>query len=277
LLVKPTFFFYPFSLTSISSVSFVYRSFILPYFRSVQHILSQLQRVYREKQKALAVLLDPDKLSSPEAQRLVLAKVNESAFQFIFVGGSLVTESNFHSCVEEIAEQTSKPIVLFPGSPEQINEKADALLFLSLISGRNPELLIGQHVIAAPRLMRSKLEVIPTGYMLVESGKLTTALYVSQTLPLPANKPEIAAATAFAGQLLGMQLIYIDAGSGADEPISSAIIKAVRSAVSLPIIVGGGIRSLEQAEVAWQAGADVVVVGTALEQQPDSFATWNAH
>lgn len=206
----------------------------------------------------------------------MLRKVNESTVDFIFVGGSLVTESNFHSCVEGIAQQTEKPVVLFPGSPDQINEKADALLFLSLISGRNPDLLIGQHVIAAPRLRHSALEVIPTGYMLVESGRLTTALYVSQTLPLPANKPEIAAATALAGQFLGLQLIYLDAGSGADVPISPSTIEAVRKTVSLPIIVGGGIRSVEQAQAAWNAGADVVVVGTALEQNPEALVHWNA-
>jgi putative glycerol-1-phosphate prenyltransferase len=232
--------------------------------------------VRQEKQKALAVLLDPDKLTSPQMLQDMLRKVNESTVDFIFVGGSLVTESNFHSCVEGIAQQTEKPVVLFPGSPDQINEKADALLFLSLISGRNPDLLIGQHVIAAPRLRHSALEVIPTGYMLVESGRLTTALYVSQTLPLPANKPEIAAATALAGQFLGLQLIYLDAGSGADVPISPSTIEAVRKTVSLPIIVGGGIRSVEQAQAAWNAGADVVVVGTALEQNPEALVHWNA-
>lgn len=242
----------------------------------MQHVLSRIQQVRQEKQKALAVLLDPDKLTSPQMLQDMLRKVNESTVDFIFVGGSLVTESNFHSCVEGIAQQTEKPVVLFPGSPDQINEKADALLFLSLISGRNPDLLIGQHVIAAPRLRHSALEVIPTGYMLVESGRLTTALYVSQTLPLPANKPEIAAATALAGQFLGLQLIYLDAGSGADVPISPSTIEAVRKTVSLPIIVGGGIRSVEQAQAAWNAGADVVVVGTALEQNPEALVHWNA-
>lgn len=242
----------------------------------MQHVLSRIQLVRQEKQKALAVLLDPDKLTSPQMLQDMLRKVNESTVDFIFVGGSLVTESNFHTCVERIAQQTEKPVVLFPGSPDQINEQADALLFLSLISGRNPDLLIGQHVVAAPRLKHSALEVIPTGYMLVESGRLTTALYVSQTLPLPANKPEIAAATALAGQFLGLQLIYLDAGSGADVAISSSTIEAVRKTVSIPIIVGGGIRSVEQAQSAWNAGADVVVIGTALEQNPEFLSQWNA-
>jgi phosphoglycerol geranylgeranyltransferase len=242
----------------------------------VQHVLSRLQQVHQEKQKALAVLLDPDKLTSPQALQQMLLKVNDWSVDFIFVGGSLITEANFHACVESIAQQTEKPVVLFPGSPDQINEQADALLFLSLISGRNPDLLIGQHVIAAPKLKHSALEVIPTGYMLVESGRLTTALYVSQTLPLPANKPEIAAATALAGQLLGLKLIYLDAGSGADVPISPSMIEAVRNSVSLPIIVGGGIRSQEQAQAAWNAGADVVVMGTALEQNPEALVQWNA-
>ncbi|TAG57186.1 MAG: geranylgeranylglyceryl/heptaprenylglyceryl phosphate synthase, partial [Runella slithyformis] len=156
-----------------------------------------------------------------------------------------------------------------PGSSLHIEPTADAILLLSLISGRNPELLIGQHVIAAPILKRSGLEVLPTGYMLVESGRSTTVSYISNTTPIPHDKPSVAACTAMAGEMLGLQLMYLDAGSGAQKPVSAAMIAAVRQAVDTPIVVGGGINSIDKAYAALEAGADVIVVGNGIEENPD--------
>jgi len=199
----------------------------------------------------------------------MLDLINHSKVDFVFVGGSLLTETNFHACVKKIKSESKVPVILFPGSPSQINEDADAILFLSLISGRNAELLIGQHVIAAPFLRKTKLEIIPTGYMLVDCGRATTASYISQTFPLPYNKPEIAAATAMAGEMLGLKCMYLDGGSGAEKPVSLKMIHAVREAVNVPIIVGGGIRNEEQAKDLYNAGADLLVVGTAFEEEPE--------
>jgi putative glycerol-1-phosphate prenyltransferase len=163
-------------------------------------------------------------------------------------------------------------VVLFPGSVTQLSAHVDAVLFLSLISGRNPELLIGQHVVAAPRIKALQLEAVPTGYLLIDGGKPTTASYISNTQPIPANKAGIAAATALAGELLGLRCIYIDAGSGAANPVPIEMIRAVREACSLPLIVGGGIRSRAQADAAYAAGADLLVIGTAIEEEPEMIA-----
>jgi putative glycerol-1-phosphate prenyltransferase len=180
-----------------------------------------------------------------------------------------MVSDHFRQCVSWAKQHIEKPIVIFPGSPEQISEEADAILLLSLISGRNPELLIGNHVQAAPRLAKSQLEIISTGYMLIDCGKSTTASYISQTFPIPYNKPEIAAVTAMAGEMIGMKCMYLDGGSGAEQPVSTAMIKAVREAVETPIIVGGGIRHEDQVREAFLAGADLVVVGTAIEENPE--------
>lgn len=217
--------------------------------------------------KALAVLLDPDKLDDTALERIVRF-VEECPVDYLLVGGSLMTTERLDAVVRYAKAHSSKPVVLFPGSVAQVHGEADALLLLSVISGRNPELLIGQHVVAAPRIKALGLETISTGYMLVDSGRTTTALYMSQTLPIPAHKPEIAAATALAGEMLGMQAMYLDGGSGALEPVPEAMIRAVRKAVNVPVIVGGGIRSEAAAQAAWDAGADVVVVGTAFEEDP---------
>lgn len=168
-----------------------------------------------------------------------------------------------------IRSHTNTPIILFPGNPLHIEPSADAILFLSLISGRNPEFLIGQHVIAAPLLKKSGLEILPTGYMLVDSGAQTTVSYISGTMPLPHDKPSVAACTAMAGEMLGLQLMYLDAGSGARRPVSPEMIAAVRSVIEIPIIVGGGINSGEKAYQALKAGADMIVVGNGIEQDPD--------
>ncbi|MBK8350157.1 MAG: geranylgeranylglyceryl/heptaprenylglyceryl phosphate synthase [Saprospirales bacterium] len=213
--------------------------------------------------KQIAVLIDPDKTDAKKLvktiQQAELAKVD-----FYLVGGSLLLKNNLDEIIA-IIKKTAKKVYLFPGNPSQISTKADGILLLSLISGRNAELLIGNHVLAAPILKQSKLTIISTGYMLIESGTQTTVSYISNTTPIPANKPAIAACTALAGEQLGLKTIYLEAGSGAQNSVSKEIIKAVKKQINIPLIVGGGIRSIEQIETAFLAGADVVVIGTAIE------------
>lgn len=216
----------------------------------------------------MAVLLDPDKIEQNGLDAL-LVRTTEFPVDFFLVGGSLVTSYIHKDVIAAIHRHTNTPIVLFPGNPLHIEPSADAILLLSLISGRNPEFLIGQHVIAAPLLKKSGLQVLPTGYMLVDSGTQTTVSYVSGTMPLPHNKPDVAACTAMAGEMLGLQLIYLDAGSGARWPVPANMITAVRQVVDLPIVVGGGIDSGEKAYEALKAGADLIVVGNGIEQNPD--------
>jgi phosphoglycerol geranylgeranyltransferase len=218
--------------------------------------------------KALAVLLDPDKIGQ-RALGDLLDQTTEYPVDFFLVGGSLVTDYVHKEVIAAVRRQTDIPVILFPGNPLHIEPSADAILFLSLISGRNPEFLIGQHVIAAPLLKRSGLEILPTGYMLVDSGTQTTVSYVSGTMPIPHDKPGVAACTAMAGEMLGLKLIYLDAGSGARRSVSPDMITAVRAAVDLPVIVGGGIRTGEKAYEAFKAGADMIVVGNGIEQDPD--------
>lgn len=195
-----------------------------------------------------------------------LAQTADYPVDLLLVGGSLVTQYVHREMIATIRQHSPVPVVLFPGSPLHIEPTADAILFLSLISGRNADFLIGQHVIAAPLLKQSGLEILPTGYLLVDSGTQTTVSYISGTMPLPRDKPDVAACTALAGEMLGLQLMYLDAGSGARWPVSSAMIAAVRQAVNVPLIVGGGIRSAETAYDAFRAGADLLVVGNGIEQ-----------
>ena len=215
--------------------------------------------------KSFAVLIDPDKYD-PKGLNLVISSAGESYVDFIFVGGSLLTYDHLDETLASIKGLTDIPIILFPGSILQINEKADAVLLLSLISGRNPDLLIGKHVIAAPYLKNSSLEILPTGYMLIESGPITTAQYISNTIPIPRLKDDIAICTAMAGEMLGLRLIYMDAGSGAEMPISPSMISKVKENISIPLIIGGGIRTPEQALISCKAGADMIVVGNAIEK-----------
>jgi putative glycerol-1-phosphate prenyltransferase len=222
----------------------------------------------QEKRKSFAVLLDPDKVNFSTFPKFLEYAAGQGV-DFFFVGGSLITNYAIDQLVAAIHEHTNIPAILFPGSSLHIDPSADAILLLSLISGRNAELLIGQHVIAAPLLKRSGIEVLPTGYMLIESGRLTTVSYISNTIPLPRDKPGIAACTALAGEYLGLKNIFLDAGSGAQFPVSPETIAAVRAAVDTPIIVGGGIDSYEKVEAALTAGADVIVVGNGIEQNPD--------
>nr|WP_232541305.1 geranylgeranylglyceryl/heptaprenylglyceryl phosphate synthase [Spirosoma endbachense] len=213
-------------------------------------------------------MLDPDKIKQDELAAL-LDRTNQHSVDFFLVGGSLVTDYAHKEIIATIREHTDIPVVLFPGNPLHIEPSADAILLLSLISGRNPEFLIGQHVIAAPLLRRSGLEIVSTGYMLVDSGTQTTVSYISGTTPLPHDKPDVAACTAMAGEMLGLQLIYLDAGSGARWPVPADMIAAVRAVVDVPILVGGGINSGEKAYNALKAGADVIVVGNGIEHNPE--------
>ncbi|MFP4287676.1 MAG: geranylgeranylglyceryl/heptaprenylglyceryl phosphate synthase [Bacteroidales bacterium] len=218
--------------------------------------------------KQLAVLIDPDKIS-PEYLEQLSYMVNLHNVDYVFVGGSLITQDHFNHTLRIIKERFFVPVVLFPGSTLQISKHADGILLLSLISGRNPELLIGNHVTAAPFLRSSGLEIISTGYMLVESGKLTSVQYISNTMPIPHDKTDIAVCTAMAGEMLGMKLIYIDAGSGAGKPVSEDMARKVKQNIRLPLIIGGGITNANIAHGLWDAGADVLVVGNALEKEPD--------
>jgi phosphoglycerol geranylgeranyltransferase len=230
-------------------------------------LMSLYEQIASRDRKRFAVLVDPDKLEHDRARRLA-ALCNESQVDFIFAGGSLMLTHRMDDMVHQLKQETNIPIIIFPGNSMQISSHADGILLLSLISGRNPEMLIGRHVEAAPRLKQSALEIIPTGYMLVESGDMTTAVYMSNSLPIPRNKPDVAACTAMAGEMLGLKVFYLDAGSGAPNPVSYEMIAAVSAAVSSPVIVGGGIKTPEQCTMACNAGADIVVVGNAIEDHP---------
>lgn len=229
--------------------------------------MSILKQLKSKNAPGLAILIDPDKTSGREIQHLT-SQTNQDKVDFFFVGGSHITKGNIDETISSLKTHSNIPVILFPGSVLQIAENADAMLFLSLISGRNPEYLIGQHVIAAPYIEKISLETIPSGYMLVDSGKSTTASYMSNTIPLPIDKPEIAASTALAGELIGLELIFIDAGSGAQNSIPAEMIKAIKDKINIPLIVGGGIRSAETAREKIDAGADLIVIGNAIENNP---------
>jgi putative glycerol-1-phosphate prenyltransferase len=216
----------------------------------------------------LAVLVDPDNQTEDSLMRLS-EKINKARVDVIMVGGSLLLDNHFEKTLSLLRKNTSAPIVLFPGNNYQVSSQADAILLLSLISGRNPEYLIGQHVVAAPLIRKSGLEVIPTGYMLIDGGRVSTTSYMTQTVPIPFDKPDIAVATAMAGEMLGLQAIYLEAGSGAHKSISAELLRAVKKSVSIPIITGGGIRTPEQAESLAEAGSNMIVVGNILEKQPE--------
>ena len=219
----------------------------------------------RAGKKSFAVLIDPDKVNDQSMAKLIELSVS-SKVDYFFVGGSLVVSNYLDQCLQLIRKSCSIPTVLFPGSPSQVSKYADALLYLSLISGRNAELLIGQHVVSAPMVKKSGLEVMSTGYMVVDGGAQTTVSYISNSSPLPSDKSEIAVCTALAGEMLGMKLIYMDAGSGAKNPISETMITKVAQSISVPLIIGGGIVDPEKAYLNCKAGADVIVVGNAIEK-----------
>lgn len=229
-------------------------------------VLNSLRDRHRQGKKSIAVLVDPDKVDDATRLQQLINLANENCVDYFFVGGSLVTTTNLSDVVKLIKDNVTIPVILFPGNAIQIDPNADALLFLSLISGRNPELLIGQHVVAAPIIRNTKLEVIPTGYILVNSGRTTSVAYISNTMPIPDDKYSLAACTAMAGEMLGLQTIYLDAGSGAEKEISARMISTVRKAVNIPLIIGGGINTSQKAITALEAGADMIVIGNALEK-----------
>ena len=219
----------------------------------------------RQGKKSFAVLIDPDKVNDTSIEQLITLAVGAKV-DYFFVGGSLVISNYLDECVKFIKRNCNIPVILFPGSPNQVSKYADALLYLSLISGRNADLLIGQHVISASVVKQSGLEIMPTGYMVIDGGAPTTVSYISNATPLPADKNEIAICTAMAGEMLGMKLIYMDAGSGAKRPITESMIQKVSSCIDVPLIIGGGITHPEKAYLNCKAGADVIVVGNAIEK-----------
>jgi putative glycerol-1-phosphate prenyltransferase len=227
----------------------------------------KLTERFSGKTTQLAVLIDPDKASVVHLEQLSLY-ASEGRIHYFLVGGSLMFSNHHFSVIDFLKRNTTIPVIIFPGNPTQIYHQADAILLLSLISGRNADLLIGRHVEAAPALKSSGLEIISTGYMLVDGGKATTVSYISNTTPLPAHKPEIAAATAMAGEMLGLQCIYLEAGSGTLQPVPTEMVAAVRQSVTIPLIVGGGIRNAEKAYENARAGANLIVIGNGVEANP---------
>lgn len=230
--------------------------------KTYNHILNTIEK----KGAAYLVLLDPDKLSQERATDF-LKHCEKAGVDGFLIGGSLMMSGNFEALIETVKVNTSLPAIIFPGSIDQISPAADAILFLSVISGRNADHLIGRHVIASPMVKRAGVEPISTGYILIESGVTTTAVYMSGSMPLPRNKPEIAAATALAAEYLGMKLIYLEAGSGADQPVPDDMIKAVSNVCTVPVIVGGGIRSPLVAREKVDSGANVIVTGNFFEDE----------
>ena len=218
-----------------------------------------------KKEKIWCVLIDPDKLHFDDVDNLI-SLINKSSCDFILVGGSLINHEKFSEYAKLITNVSTKPVIIFPGDNQQITDYADGLFLLSLISGRNSDLLIGQHVKSAFKIKATNLEIMPCGYMLIEGENLTSAIYISESLPIPKDKFDIAAATALAGEQLGLQFIYLDKGSGAKFTVQNEMIKSVNKVISIPLIVGGGINSQEDLENVWNAGADIAVIGTSVEK-----------
>jgi putative glycerol-1-phosphate prenyltransferase len=229
-------------------------------------VLEGIHSAKGRRQRQFALLIDPDRVAGSELAQLA-SRAQKSGVNLLFVGGSLLVNDTLHDCVRIIKENCNIPVVLFPGDNMQVVPNADAILLLSVISGRNAEMLIGKHVVAAPRLRHSGLEIIPTGYMLIDSGRPTTASYMSNSQPIPHDKNDIALCTAMAGEMLGMQCVFMDGGSGAQNSVSESMIAAVAENTSVPLIIGGGIRTPEMARSKFEAGADIVVVGNAIEKQ----------
>ena len=231
----------------------------------VKGIYHSLEERKRQGKKSFAVLIDPDKVNDQDTARLA-EQASDAGVDYLFVGGSLVVSNYLDECVQLIKKHCNIPVILFPGSPSQVSKYADALLYLSLISGRNADLLIGQHVVSAPAVRQSGLEIMPTGYMVIDGGAPTTVSYISNATPIPADKDDIAVCTAMAGEMLGMKLIYMDAGSGAKRAITEEMISRVAKIISVPLIIGGGIKEPEKAYLNCKAGADLIVVGNAIEK-----------
>lgn len=235
--------------------------------KSINRIYADIAEGKEQSKKKFAVLLDPDKIRLKQFDKTLQLAI-DSNVDYFFIGGSLIVSDMLDNTLESIKKETDIPMILFPGNSFQLSYRADALLFLSLISGRNAELLIGKHVVVAPYLKLSPLEIMPTGYMLIDGGVPTTVTYMSNSSPIPANKPDIAASTALAGQFLGLKLIFMDAGSGAQNPIHTDMIEAVSNTIDIPLIVGGGIKTPEKALENIKAGADLIVIGDIIEKEP---------
>jgi len=230
-------------------------------------ILSQFFELKQENKHAFTVLIDPDDTDTQRIQ-ITAEKCEEAAVDYIFMGGSIMISNQVCAIIKAFKEVSNIPIILFPGNPSQIAENADALLYLSVISGRNPDLLIGQHVVSAPSVRKSGLEILPTGYMIIDGGRPTTVSYMSHSLPLPNDKPDLALCTAWAGEMQGKQLIYMDAGSGAKNPITKEMIAKVSHNIDIPLIIGGGIKTPEKVRENCEAGAQIIVIGDAIEKDP---------
>ena len=236
----------------------------------MKNIYSEILKAKSEKRKLLAILLDPDKIIWEVIDELIL-KINQSPATHIFIGGSLVFSNKIDELILKIKQHCNLPIVFFPGNPSQISNEADGILFLSLISGRNPDYLIGHQVKAAPILKKSNLEIISTGYVLIDGGCETAVSRVSQTSAIPRENSEKVLHTAQAGEILGNKLIYLEAGSGANLSVPSEIIELVSKNIAIPLIVGGGIKSQEEIQKVYGFGADLVVIGTAFENDNNFF------
>lgn len=231
--------------------------------------MTQTLDILNGEPRKLAILIDPEKTNDQNVLEELIQKIKILNPTFIFVGGSTVEASDLDKCISTIKSKTDIPVVIFPGSHDQINEKADAILFLSLLSGRNPDYLIGHQVQSAHILKKMDIETISTGYLLIDGGKNSSVAYVSQTSPIPNDQTTIAVNTAVAGEMLGFKTVFLDAGSGAKDPVPSKMIQEVKRQINVPLIIGGGLRSLEQIEDAYEAGADVVVIGNKIEEDTD--------
>ncbi len=226
-------------------------------------IYNEITANKKNGKKMLAVLLDPDKCKGELGEKIISELVNNTP-TYVFVGGSHTMQSTCE-IIELLRKKINVPVIQFPGNASQFSKNADALLYLSLLSGRNAEFLIGQHVYSAMAIKNSEIEVIPTAYILIDGGKNTSVEYMSNTRPIPHDKIDIAVSTAVAGELLGLKITYLEAGSGAKNPVSAAMINYVRNNLNFPLIVGGGISTVENLKAAYDAGADLVVVGNAFE------------
>ena len=230
-------------------------------------IYSKILKSKKERKKVFSVLIDPDK-QSEKALIDTIKHVKKAKVDLLLIGGSLLKKDCLEQSILTIKKNSNIPLLLFPGNTMQLSNKADGILLLSLISGRNPEMLIGNHVVSAPFLRKSNLEIIPTGYMLIESGKITSASYMSNTVPIPNDKNDIAVSTATAGEMLGLKMIYMDAGSGAKTSIPNEMIQAVANSINIPLIIGGGIKTEKEVKEKFESGADIIVVGNTLEENP---------
>jgi len=238
-------------------------------------IHSTITKSMKESKKLFAVLIDPDDVSKKNVDHLINLTL-KTKIDLFFVGGSFISKNNFSDIIQHLKKYADIPVIVFPGSIYQIDSHADAILLLTLISGRNPEYLIGKHVHAAPYLKKSDLEILSTGYMLIDGGNISSVQYISNTMPIPSDKYDIAASTAMAGEMIGNQLIYMDAGSGAKKPVSAHMISHVKHNIQSPLIVGGGIKTAEQLNSTYTAGADIAVIGNAIEKDPSLIVDFSS-